>query len=221
LRQLAQEKPSYGMRHHIRRDHLIMLTHDGSSSTIIEEILGHCDSDPSLAVAFFYFDFNNKDTPPDVVCRSLIEQLTVQSTTIPQALETLFSKNAGARRSMTQEELMSTLKTIIGGFQAVFIIFDALDECPERSKFLAAIADIHHWELDTLHLLGTSRKERDIEDTLSGLVSHEVPMDEKRLDGDIRLHVSRTVKDDTKFRMFSAVEKEMVMTTLIEGAHGM
>jgi hypothetical protein len=172
-------------------------------------------------MAYFYFDFTNKDTPPDVVFRSLIEQLTVQSTTIPHVLEALFSKNVGARRSVAQEELMSTLKTIIASFQAVYIVFDALDECPERSKFLAAIQDIHNWELDTLHLLATSRKERDIEDTLCGLVSHEVPMDEKLIDVDIRLHVLTTIEDDTKFRMFSPVEKGMVMTTLIEGAHGM
>jgi hypothetical protein len=46
-------------------------------------------------------------------------------------------------------------------------------------------------------------------------------MDEKLIDGDIRVHVSRTLEDDTKFRMFSAGEKDMVMTTLMEGAHGM
>ncbi|KAF8524185.1 hypothetical protein JB92DRAFT_3109582 [Gautieria morchelliformis] len=54
-------------------------------STIIEELLCYCSSDPSFAMAFFYFDFNNKDTLPDVIFRSLIEQLTVQSTTIPHA----------------------------------------------------------------------------------------------------------------------------------------
>jgi hypothetical protein len=46
-------------------------------------------------------------------------------------------------------------------------------------------------------------------------------MDEKLLDGDLRLHVSRTLEDDAKFRMFSTVEKETVMATLVEGAHGM
>jgi hypothetical protein len=193
-----------------------------SSSTIIEELLCHCSSAPTFfAMAYFYFDFNNKDTLPDVVLRSLIEQLTVQSTTIPHALETLFFKNAGARRSVAQEELMSTLRTIIDSFQAVYIVFDALDECAERSRFLAAIKEIHDWELDTLHLLATSRKERDIEDTLSGLISHEVPMDESLVDGDIRVHVSRTLEYDIKFRMCTAEEKEMVMKTLMEGAHGM
>jgi hypothetical protein len=67
-------------------------------------------------MAFFYFDFNNKDTPLDIVFRSLIEQLTVQSTTITHVLETPFSKYAGTRRSVAQEQLMSAVKTIIGGF---------------------------------------------------------------------------------------------------------
>ncbi|KAF8514298.1 hypothetical protein JB92DRAFT_2677115, partial [Gautieria morchelliformis] len=181
----------------------------------------YCSSDPSTAMAFFYFDFNDKDSLPDVVFRSLIGQLTVQSTTIPHALETLFSRNAGTRRSVPQEELMSTLKSIIGGFKAVYIVFDALDECPERSRFLGAIKDIHDWKIDTLHLLATSRKERDIEDRLSGLISHEVPLYENLLDGDIRVHVSSTLEGDVKFRRYSAGEKEMVMTTLMQGAQGM
>ena len=172
-------------------------------------------------MAFFYFDFNNKDTPTDSVLRSLIEQLSLQCETVPNALETLVSKNAGARRSVAQEELMSTLKSIIGSSQKVYIVFDALDECPERSRFLTSIRETQDWKFDKLHLLATSRKERDIEESLSGLISHEVPMDESFVDGDIRVHVSRTLQDDTKFSMCSAEEKEMVKTTLIKGAHGM
>jgi hypothetical protein len=194
-----------------------------SSSTIIEDISIHCRSDPSFAIAFFYFEFINKDSLLNSVLRSLIKQLCVQCASPPHALESLFSKceQGGVHRDPDQEELVFTLKTIVGGFQTVYIVLDALDECPERSRFLAAIQNIHDWEFNTIHLLATSRKERDIEETLSGLISHEVPMDEKLIDGDIRVHVSRTIEDDTKLRMFSAVEKETVMTTLMEGAHGM
>ena len=192
-----------------------------SSSTIVDELSRHCRSGTSIATAFFYFDFTNKDTLPNAVLKSLIKQLSVQCASTPHALESLFSTNEqGVHRDPSQEDLMSTLRTIISSFQAVYIVFDALDECPERSRFLAAIQGIQDWELGTLHLLATSRKERDIEETLSGLISHEVPMDEKLIDGDIRVHVSRTL-EDTKFRMFSSVEKETVMTTLMEGAHGM
>jgi hypothetical protein len=48
-----------------------------------------------------------------------------------------------------------------------------------------------------------------LEGALRGLVSQEVQRDENLVD------------DDIKFRMCSTVEKEMAMTTLIEGAHGM
>jgi hypothetical protein len=78
---------------------------------------------------------------------------------------------------------------------------------PGTIQVLTAIQGIQNWELDTLHLLVTSREEQDIEDTLSGLISHEVPMDGKLIDSDIRVHVSRTIEDNTKFRMFSAVER--------------
>ncbi|KAF8503966.1 hypothetical protein JB92DRAFT_795411 [Gautieria morchelliformis] len=190
-------------------------------STIIEKLSLHCCSDPSLAIAFFYFDFNNKDTLPNAMLRSLIEQLSVQCASIPHALESLFSKNeqGGAHRGPSEEDLMATLKRIISSFRDVYIVFDALDECPERSRFLTMIRDIHGWEFGLLHLLATSRKERDIEEMLGGLISHEMPMDESLVDNDIRAHVTRTLEE--KFRMCSAGEKEMVMTTLIDGAHGM
>jgi hypothetical protein len=81
-----------------------------ASSSTIEELLRHSRSDPCVATAFFYFELETKDTLPDVVIRSLIEQLTVQSTIIPDAPDSLFTKNAGARRSVAQEDLRDTLK---------------------------------------------------------------------------------------------------------------
>jgi hypothetical protein len=192
-----------------------------SSSTTIEELLRHSRSDPCVATAFFYFEFEKKHTLPDVIIRSLIEQLTVQSTIIPDVLESLFTKNAGARRSVAQEDQMETLKSIIRSSRTVCLVFDALDECPERSRFLGTIIEIHDWELDTLHLLATSWKERDIEQILSGLVSYEVPMDPSLEDRDIRVHVFITLEEDVKFTMCSAEEKQMVKASLIGGAHGM
>ncbi|KAF8499924.1 hypothetical protein JB92DRAFT_2677543, partial [Gautieria morchelliformis] len=190
-------------------------------STIIEEISLHCQSDPSLAVAFFYFDFNNKDTQPDAVLRSLVVQLSLQCASTPSALAALFSRSADGRRSPSPEELMSTLKVLVEGFQIVYIVFDALDECSERNTFLTLLREVVSWGLGSLHLLVTSRKERDIEETLSSLVSHQVHMDDSLVDGDIQIHVSRTLGDDIKFSLCSAGEKEKIKTTLIEGAHGM
>ncbi|KAF8522646.1 hypothetical protein JB92DRAFT_3268785, partial [Gautieria morchelliformis] len=188
-------------------------------STTIDELSFHCRSDPSLAIAFFYFDFNNNDTLPNAVLPSLIKQLSLPANTF-HALESLFALNehGGVHRAPGQEELMNTLKSIIKGYQTVYIIFDALDEFPERSRFLKVIEEINDWKFNTLHLMATSQKERDIEETLGGLISHEVYMHESLVAGDIQVHKFMSPRH---LMMIKAEEKEMVKTTLINGAHGM
>ena len=198
-----------------------MWTHAWVSSTIIEEISRHCKQTPSLAVAYFYFEFHNKDVHPDAILRSLIKQLSLQCASIPDGLGKLFSENARGHRSPTMEELISTLKSIIESIENVYIVFDALDECQDRREFLTLVKNIHSWEIGTIHVLATSRHEQDIAKVLTNLVSYDVPMDEKFVDSDIRFHVSKTLSDDPDFGMYSAEERNMVETSLTDGAHGM
>jgi hypothetical protein len=116
---------------------------------------------------------------------------------------------------------MTTLNTIIRGFRGAYFAFDGLDEYPDRSRLLTFLKQIRDWEVDTLHVLTTSRKERDIEEILGGLVSHEMPMDESSVDKEILEYVSRTLDEDIKLSRCFADKKEMVKTTLMKGAHGM
>jgi hypothetical protein len=175
-------------------------------------------------VAFFYFDFRSKGVEPTSLLRALIKQLYLKSpkpAKVSDYLVNLFSDKENGQGSLSPEELKSTLKSIIGAFKNVYIVFDALDECPDRHQFLGLIKEIQGWNLDTLHLLATSRDEQDIEKTLRGLVSHQISMDESLVDSDIRVYVSRALKDDEKLSKYSAEKKETIETTLIDGAHGM
>ena len=201
--------------------HLVAYINSCVSSTIIEEITWHCKERPSIAVAYFYFEFHTKDVHPDAILRSLIKQLSVQCAGTPAGLEKLFSENAKGRRLPTSEELISTLKSIIESFENVYIVFDALDESQDRRDFLTLLRKIHSWEIGTIHLLATSRHEPDIAKALATLVSSNVPMDKYFVDGDIRFHVSKTLNDDPEFDMYSGEERKMVETALTEGAHGM
>jgi hypothetical protein len=78
----------------------------------------------------------------------------------------------------------------------VYIIVDALDECSEREELLVLIEDIIDWKLTTLHTLATSRKEQDIEDCLSTLVSNEIDIQSTLVDADIRVHVRERLRND-------------------------
>ncbi|KAF8489415.1 hypothetical protein JB92DRAFT_2836085 [Gautieria morchelliformis] len=189
-------------------------------STIIEDVSRRCQLDPSVAFVYFYFDFRSSDTRPNDALRSSIKQLSLQRPTIPVALAKLFEANEEGRPP-TPEQLMATLKAIIGTFQNVYIVFDALDQCPQRDELLTMLREIHGWGLDTIHMLASSRRDRDIEETLDTLISHQVPMDACLVDDDIRTHVCKTLDHNIKFRRCSPEEKQLIESTLINGAHGM
>ena len=199
------------------KSHFYIVT---GSSSIVEEISRHCKSDPSLAIAYFYFDIHTTDTRPYAVLRSLIEQLSFQCPTTPDVLLRLFSRNADGRRSPTPSTLLRTIKSIIETFQNVYLIFDALDECPSRNDVFSFLHTMQSWRLGTLHLLATSRPEPDIEQSLSSVVSHDIRMDESLVDGDIQIYVTKLLEDDLKFRMCSAADIDMIKATLFKDAHG-
>ena len=197
-----------------------MWTYACVSSTIIEKITLHCKQSPSLAAAYFYFEFHDKNIHPDAIFRSLIKQLSLQCPSTPNVLEKLFSENPTEFRTPTSEDWISTLKSIIESFENVYLVFDALDECQNRREFLTLLKNIHGWDIGAIHLLATSRHEHDIAKVLTRLVSYNVPMDEKFVNSDM-FHVSKTLNDDPAFGMYTVEERKMVEIALTEGAHGM
>ena len=113
------------------------------SSTIIEDVTLHCKSDSAVAVAYFYFDFNDAEKQRhENLLRSLIVQLSEQSVKTPEALNTLFSRSQDGGQQPKSDALALTLQRMAGDFDEIFIILDALDECRERQERLELIENI-------------------------------------------------------------------------------
>src|SRR4051794_2299950 len=133
----------------------------------------HCQ--PASAVAFFYFDFNNEEKQRHGnLVRSLIVQLSAQSTRTSNALNGLYSCHQDGQQAPTAEKLVETLQEMICNSHQTYIILDALDECTEREELLVLIKDMAEWNLGKLHILATSRREKDIEDALESLVTDQI-----------------------------------------------
>ncbi|KAI9703722.1 MAG: hypothetical protein M1836_007492 [Candelina mexicana] len=195
------------------------------SSTIIEDALTHCGLNPNLAVAYFYFDFNDTEKQePDRMIRSLVSQLGRQRST-GQALRSLYSACRDGGRSPTSDELLSTLRGMVQEFDGVFIILDALDESKEREKLLESISAWAAWGIGRLHTLVTSRRESDIEDSLDCFIKdcQKVSIQSTLVDEDIRTYVHKQLRTDRgmkRWQKHPEVQKE-IETTLMEKADGM
>ncbi|KAL7931996.1 ankyrin repeat-containing domain protein [Trichoderma chlorosporum] len=144
------------------------------SSVVIKHLHDQHTSDPLTALAYFYFSFSDIEKQKVAsMLTSLIKQLCSQRPDTPQLLRNLHEfKNKGQRPDI--QTLETILIAVAKGFTAVYIVIDALDECPtlqgERRKLLNSLRNIITNAPANLHVLCTSRKEADIDAAMSLLL---------------------------------------------------
>ena len=149
------------------------------SSTVIEALEGYCRNDRSVAVAYFYFDFNK---PGKLLYRnvvhSLIVQLWNQCPGGPDALKDLYEQTHNGSQQPNLDALLDILKLTVGLFSQTFIVLDALDESTgsERKKALEFLTNIMSWKTQTLHVLSASRVVPGIKGATQSLCTNRIDL---------------------------------------------
>jgi hypothetical protein len=120
---------------------------------------------------------------------------------------------------------------LLGQQHPIFIIIDALDECPNtdgptstREQVLAFVKDLVGLNYSNLFICITSRPEPDIQTVLQSLTSasHHVSLQEQSgQKEDIKNYIRSFLHNDEATRSWTEEDKELVVNTLSERAHGM
>ena len=186
------------------------------SSTIIENIIQHCKTDVSLACAYFFF--NGRDSQHALqlhenLIRSLIKQFSVQCGHIPNSLVQLY----GGGQQPQIHSLKDVLLQILDRFQEAYIIIDSLDEC----KLLSWMTEIMSWKVAKLHLLTTSRPERDIETQMQSLDACSVTLEGESVASDIEKYIDWTLQEGDQWKFWDKMVLDQVKMKLMEDAGAM
>ena len=194
------------------------------SSAIIENLSHIYDNIPGKVVVYYYFDFSDKQKQ-DVssMLRSLICQLAQNFHKIPEDLEKAFSEYGKMRKSLPQKGLLQLLRQTIKEFPQVYVVLDALDECATWGELMKVLEDIFNWQLPHMHIIITSRREKQIEDVLEdikGPREHICIMNDA-VDEDIKLYVNHELSSRKSLRKKSNEIKAEIERALAEGAKGM
>jgi hypothetical protein len=136
-------------------------------------------------------------------------------------LNKLFARSQDGQQQPTTEGLTSTLQLILRDFHQSFIILDALDESREKEELLELTENIVKWKLETLHLLATSQREKDIEENLMPLITGQICIQSTLVDADIRIHIRERLQNDAKLRKWPEDVRMEIEKTLMGGAKGM
>lgn len=160
---------------------------------------------------------------------SLVRQLCARRPDTPQPIKRFDDYIARGERPDI-ESLEAALIAAVSGFSAVFIVVDALDECPafdgERSRLLDCLERIIIAMPDNLHIFCTSRAEPDISMTIDELLSPpakaaiDITQNQAGMNGDLRLYVD-TVLGTKTYRSWSDDVKAKAKDILITRADGM
>ena len=111
----------------------------------------------------------------------------------------------------------------------IYIIVDALDECPNlsgtpsaREQVLEQIEEVVDLKLSNVHLCVASRPEMDIRMVLEPLTSLKISLhDERGQKEDIIKYIKSVVHSDRSMRRWKEEDRQLMIDTLSDGADGM
>jgi hypothetical protein len=201
------------------------------SSSIIED-LQVIQKAGLASLAYYYFDFKDSDKQ-DLrgLLSSLLLQLTARSNTFHDILNQLYEERDKGSRQASESDLIECLRKMFAhpGQCKVYIIVDALDECPNnsgmptsREKVLKLFVKLLSLRLAHLRICITSRPEVDIRLSLEHLTSHCVSLhDEGGQRKDIIDYLRQVVGSDQKMGRWREEDKQLVIETLARKADGM
>ncbi|GAB7364764.1 hypothetical protein MBLNU230_g5562t1 [Neophaeotheca triangularis] len=190
--------------------------------TAIEDIHIACDQDPDTSHAFFYFTFSEKRKQSDGdLLRSLVAQLGWRE----PGLSMLRQAYRNSSQSVPgPDELEKILLETIRSCSRVYLLVDALDECPEeheaRQRVLDRIERLTH-DAPNLKVFATSRELPTIRESLEALGSEPLRIPTSSVDADIRKYLASQLSSDRSFLRFSPVTLNWIKSTISTKADGM
>ena len=202
-----------------------------ASSTVIEDI-DSMRKAGLASLAFFYFDFreDQKKTLRGLLS-SLLVQLCRQTDSYCDMLIKFYSEHDKGSRHPSDDALVKCLKDLIKlpGQAPVYLIVDALDECPNasanptpRAEVLGLLEDLINSHFPNLRIWVTSRPENDIKDVLDPLVFHSVSLhDQSEQRRDIEEYIKSAINTHPKNKKWKAEHKQLVIDVLTKKADGM
>ena len=202
-----------------------------ASSAIIEDIRT-LQKSGLASLAFFYCDFrDNQKKGQRGLLSSFLVQLCEQSDAYSAILSEFYVAHGRGSQLASDSELVGCLKDMLKlqGQATVYIIIDALDECPiatglppPREKVLELVEELVKLRIPNLRICVTSRPEADIKSILGPLTFGSVSLhDESGQAQDIAEYVRSAIDKDHVMRRWKAKVKQLVIDVLTEKADGM
>jgi hypothetical protein len=186
---------------------------------IIDELKSSVSS-PESPIAFFYFDYRDKDRQtPTSLLLSLLKQIVATLLETPKCVVEAYEKADGGSDSLPLRELENMIFDITSSVRQIHLIIDALDECDEsthRKTVLQLLGRINR--ISNIYIFVTSRQyPHDIKAAFQAHPQTAIHAHES----DLRRYMYQQLEHSNTNEIVDEDFASKVVETLISRAHGM
>ena len=178
------------------------------------------DQESALLCVFCSYADQERQTSTDLVA-SILEQL-VRTKRITSEIRSLYQRHQTRTTHPGLAELSKLLQSMIEKSAKVFIIIDALDECPKTTR-RAFVGEIHKLR-SRAHLLVTSRPASAIAHAHDLEFHDAIHLEIHALNTDLEMYIRAKTQQDhalARYLKQDLLLQEEVVTTIIDNAKGM
>jgi hypothetical protein len=152
-------------------------------------------STPGTNLAYLFCDYKSEEEQSlDQLLGNLLQQLIQNSRELAGPLVTLYEAHAEKKTFPSVGEITDLLRDTISRHVDVYIVVDAIDECPQRNRrrrqLLSTLQNLNS-DTDALHLFVTSRFTPDVVEVFKDTSTLEV----KAHSEDVRRYVQARFED--------------------------
>ncbi|VUC31400.1 unnamed protein product [Clonostachys rosea] len=146
------------------------------ASILTENLLSGCNRSET-GIAYMYLDYEQRANQTlESLLAVTLKQLAWNGNSVSKHVKNTYNHHRGDKtHRLGLEALYNTLELVIPEFKRVFIVVDALDECPSPELRNGLISRLHELQKTFgISILFTSRPDQDIESRLQGALVTEV-----------------------------------------------
>jgi len=171
-----------------------------------------------MEILFYYFDFKEPAKKLALYFYgSLISQLIEEDGEVPAEIEKLYENSNG--KPPVLGDLKKAFLQMISTRGKIAIVVDALDHCDDRGEIMDSLLELVDPSKGKVKLLVTSRQEQDIKTAFAGAACLCIKADD--IKGDIGIFLRDEIERLPKLRRLKPETKDLITTSLSNGAKGM
>ena len=188
------------------------------SSIVVDHLCREFQDDASIGVAYLYCNYKRQQEQKSTdLLLSLIKQLAQERPSVPDPVQALFECHKDKPTAPSFEEISDVLYFIVSEYHKVFIIVDALDECPHESRKLLLSEIFNLQAKEGASLFATSRLIPEILEAFKGTVSCQI----SATDEDVQKYVEGHMWQLPAFVSRNPALQESIKKAIIEAVDGM